>query len=691
MHQAQVQEWGQAPKFIEVDEPALGVDEVRITVLATGVHQVVRSRAAGKHYSSGKLPHVPGVDGVGETDDGQMVYWFSMERGTMADRVNIPKRNIRPLPEGPDPVQAAGIINPALSSWMAFKTRTKDLPAHFTVLIVGATSASGRVAISLARALGAKRVIGAGRNKTIMETLGLDGTVVIADKPEETDWSALGDVDVILDYVYGPVTAHLLASLKSRRATQYVHIGALSGQDLLLPGAVLRSKNLTIRGSGPGAWAMHEMAQSIDELLALVKGIPEQPIKLAKLEDIEAFSPRSCQRFLSYIVGWISVLGWQTGLASIAFIAGTLIQGLIVLNNPDYIFQRWHGTLLIIAIVAFAVLFNTVFAKHLPVIEGLVLILHLLGFFGVIIPLWVLSPRNTAGTVFTQFDNLRGWPTQGVSFMVGLLTSVYGLLGADSAVHSKSHGVFIIGGMPPLVVDQAYHVVVSEEIRDASIVLPRATMWSIVVNGAFGWVMVITFAFIAGNPLDIVDSQTGYPFIDAFYNATGSKVGTSVMVGIMIVNTTSSVISTLATVKPGWNIPLNAVLVTFCCTALLSLINIGSTAAFNAVSSMGTNALLTTYIISIGCVVVRRLRSLPLPARRWSLGRAGLFVNLIALAFLLWIWVFLFFPQTTPVTLSTMNWNVLINGGVMILAFAYYYLHGKREYTGPVALVKDNT
>ncbi|KAK3660822.1 hypothetical protein LTR56_000580 [Elasticomyces elasticus] len=182
------------------------------------------------------------------------------------------------------------------------------------------------------------------------------------------------------------------------------------------------------------------------------------------------FSPRGCQKFLSYLVGWISVLGWQTGLASITFIAGTLIQGLIVLNNPDYIFQRWHGTLLVIAIVAFAVVFNTVLAKRLPMIESVVLILHLLGFFGVLIPLWVLSPRNSTKTVFTQFENLGGWPTQGLSFMVGLLTSVYGLLGADSAVH------------------------MSEEIRDASIVLPRATMWSILVNGAFGWVMVITFA-----------------------------------------------------------------------------------------------------------------------------------------------------------------------------------------------------
>lgn len=104
---------------------------------------------------------------------------------------------------------------------------------------------------------------------------------------------------------------------------------------------------------------------------------------------------------------------------------------------------------------------------------------------------------------------------------------------------------------------------------------------------------------------------------------------------------------------------------------------------------MGTNALLTTYIISIGCVVIRRLRGQPLPERRWSMGRAGLTVNLIALAFLSCIWVFLFFPQETPVALSTMNWNVLINGGVMVLAFAYYIAYGKRVYSGPVVLVKS--
>lgn len=154
MHQAQVTEWGQAPKYTEVLEPpAPSADEIQLKILATGLHRVVRSRAAGKHYSSGTLPHVPGVDGVGQVEDGKTYYFFSFGVGAMADIVNVPKRNAMPLPDGVDPTQAAGIVNPAMSSWIALKSRTTNLPKDFTVLILGATSASGRVAIPLARSL----------------------------------------------------------------------------------------------------------------------------------------------------------------------------------------------------------------------------------------------------------------------------------------------------------------------------------------------------------------------------------------------------------------------------------------------------------------------------------------------------------------------------------------------------------
>ncbi len=253
MRQAQVTEWGQPPKIVEAPEPpAPGPDEVRVKVHATGLHRVVQSRAAGKHYSSGSLPHVPGIDGVGTTDDGQTVYFTSFGVGAMSEYVNMSKRSVMPLPEGVDPVQAAGIVNPAMSSWAALKLRTTNLPKDFSVLILGATSASGRVAVYLARALGAKRVIAAARNQAALDTLGADETIILADEAEKTDYSSVGDVDVILDYVFNSSqTNEMFKSLKANKPVDYVQIGGLSGQlEITIPGAILRSKNLTIRGSG---------------------------------------------------------------------------------------------------------------------------------------------------------------------------------------------------------------------------------------------------------------------------------------------------------------------------------------------------------------------------------------------------------------------------------------------------------
>lgn len=141
--------------------------------------------------------------------------------------------------------------------------------------------------------------------------------------------------------------------------------------------------------------------------------------------------------------------------------------------------------------------------------------------------------------------------------------------------------------------------------------------------------------------------------------------------------------------KPGLEIPLNAVIITLVITCLLSLINIGSTVAFNAIASLALVGILGTYIISITCLVLRRLRKNdPLPPHRWSLGRFGIFVNIGALIYLYGTWVFLFFPISIPVTAATMNWSSLMFGSAMIVALIYYAIIGRKTYTAPVTLVK---
>ena len=143
-------------------------------------------------------------------------------------------------------------------------------------------------------------------------------------------------------------------------------------------------------------------------------------------------------------------------------------------------------------------------------------------------------------------------------------------------------------------------------------------------------------------------------------------------------------------VRPGWDIPLNAVCVSFVITCLLSLVNLGSAVAFNAIASLTVGAILSSYIISISCVALRKIRGDPLPHARWSLGRAGLACNIIAVLFLVLVYVFAFFPLATPVELTTMNWSALIYGAVIIFSVCYYFIFGRHAYEGPVVLVNKD-
>lgn len=98
---------------------------------------------------------------------------------------------------------------------------------------------------------------------------------------------------------------------------------------------------------------------------------------------------------------------------------------------------------MVIGVVAFAIIFNTSLAKKLPLVEGIILLIHVVGVFALVIPLLVLAPRNDAKTALLHFNNGGEWPTMGIAFMVGLLTSLTSMLGFDCSVHMCKHLHFL--------------------------------------------------------------------------------------------------------------------------------------------------------------------------------------------------------------------------------------------------------
>lgn len=160
---------------------------------------------------------------------------------------------------------------------------------------------------------------------------------------------------------------------------------------------------------------------------------------------------------------------WQALIATTAYSSAVIILSMVNIYHPSYQQENWHQSLLMIGVGLLGTLMNTYGAKRLPILEGIVLVVHIFGFFCIIIPLWVLSPKAPASEVFGTFDNFGGWSTIGTACFVGSITATGSFAGSDAAVH------------------------MSEETTDASKSVPRMIMFTIVLNGIMGFVFIITY------------------------------------------------------------------------------------------------------------------------------------------------------------------------------------------------------
>lgn len=121
-----------------------------------------------------------------------------------------------------------------------------------------------------------------------------------------------------------------------------------------------------------------------------------------------------------------------------------------------------------------------------------------------------------------------------------------------------------------------------------------------------------------------------------------------------------------------------------------ALINIGSTVAFNAMLSLSTVALMATYVVSVGCVTLKRMSGEELPRCRWSLGRYGLIVNVVALVYACWSFFWSFWPNSHAVTVENFNWACVLFVGLMGLSCVLYLVQARHVYEGPVVKVEGH-
>ncbi len=302
MHAAVVTAFGEPPAYREFPTPtARKPDEMLVDVIAAGLHPRVRSQADGSHYtSSAELPLIPGIDGVGRTPDGTLRYFVLPDTtiGAMAQRTVIDQRRSVALPDDVDPIQVAAAMNPVMSSWIALRRRIQFEPGQ-TVLVLGATGSSGRMAVQVAKYLGASRVVGAGRDPqrlSALTELGADAVVQLGDTAGAADelGQVAGAVDVVVDYVWGPPTADAMAAIVTARRDRgkpltWIEIGSVAGGFAAIPSAALRAARLQIVGSGQGSVPTRDILAELPAITAeIARGAFHVDARAVQLADVEA-------------------------------------------------------------------------------------------------------------------------------------------------------------------------------------------------------------------------------------------------------------------------------------------------------------------------------------------------------------------------------------------------------------------
>jgi NADPH:quinone reductase-like Zn-dependent oxidoreductase len=271
MKAAIIHAFGDIPQYEQFPDPILEKDDTLIQVRAVVLENFDKMTANGTHYASKHLfpafPAVVGHSGVGTLADGTLVSFGGVKPpyGTMAEKAVVPQRYsmyITPVPEGVAARVAAALPASALTSLLPLKYGVKLRSAE-AVLINGATGVSGKVAIQIAKLLGAGRIVGTGRDEEGLDAimqLGADAGIDLKQSDEKITKAFLQEAgkgyDIILDFLWGHPTELLLNTLVPKEAgfathkTRFVQIGEAAGPTLTLSAETVRTSGVEMTGAG---------------------------------------------------------------------------------------------------------------------------------------------------------------------------------------------------------------------------------------------------------------------------------------------------------------------------------------------------------------------------------------------------------------------------------------------------------
>lgn len=406
------------------------------------------------------------------------------------------------------------------------------------------------------------------------------------------------------------------------------------------------------------------------------------PVAGGQYSWVAILAPKSISRGMSYVTGWFMVVGITAMGATNNFILANFVLGMAVLNNPDYVIERWHCVLLTYLIAIVAAMSNLFLSRIFERLSTGFLVWNVCSFFIVVITCLATNKnKQSASFVFTDFQNDTGFESPGMAVMIGLLQSFFGMCCYDAPTH------------------------MTEEMLNPSIEAPRAIVTSVYLGAVTGFIFLISMFFCITDIDSVAGTATGVPLIQIFADSTGN-VGAATflafLIAIIVLGAANGLMAegsrslfafardhglpfsgVFSKVNKRLSVPVNAVLLCTVGQVALNSLYFASYEGFSTVISISTAGFYLSYAMPLLARILNLRETRNIAGTAYSLGKFGPWLNGLGLVFLVFAGIDFNFPQVGPVTADNMNYCSAAYGVIGLIAVVTWFAGARKVFTGP--------
>jgi choline transport protein len=406
------------------------------------------------------------------------------------------------------------------------------------------------------------------------------------------------------------------------------------------------------------------------------------PVSGGQYSWVALLAPPPIARGLSWVTGWFMITGLVAMGSTTNFFFANFVLGMANLANPEYVIERWHTVLVSYLIAIMAALINIFLPRLLSKISTLALCWNLLSLFVIVVT--ILSTNNqkqSSSFVWKDFQNFTGFGS-GMATVVGLLQSFYGMCCYDAPAH------------------------MTEEMKNASKEAPRAIILSVWIGAVTGFVFLVSAFYCIGNIEQTAMSPTGVPLIQIFFDSTGSVQGSLVltfMITVVVFFSANALMADgsrslfafardhglpfskfFAKVDRRRQVPNYSILLCAGVQMALQSIYFGSLTGFLTVVAISTEGFYVSYALPLFARLLARYTGhAKVLSGPYSMGKYGIWVNLIGFLFLIFAAITFNFPSISPVETGNMNYTSAAIGAIGLISLLTWIFDGRKNFTGP--------